>query len=195
MSKGNSRTGLFFGSFNPIHMGHMLIANWMVEFTDIRQVWFVISPQNPFKEKDSLLAAHHRLAMANIAVEDDQRFRASNVEFHLPEPSYTIDTLHFLKEKYPESDFVIVAGRDNLPRFDEWKEYERLLEKSEIYVYPRADVRESRFDSHPHIHITGAPVIEISSSFIREAIHEQKDVRHFLPEKVWKYLREMHFYE
>jgi nicotinate-nucleotide adenylyltransferase len=195
MDDKKSLTGLFFGSFNPIHTGHLMIANYMAEFTGIREVWFVISPHNPLKEKSTLLAGHHRLAMANIAVEDDPRFRATNVEFHLPEPSYTIDTLRFLREKYPEKKFVIVAGQDNLPRLDEWKEYETLLEENEFYIYPRIDAGKSWFDDHPHIHFTGSPVLEISSSFIRQSIREKKDVRHFLPAKVWQYIREMHFYE
>ena len=195
MKMKKSRTGLFFGSFNPIHTGHLMIANYMVEFTDISQVWFIVSPHNPLKDKTTLLADHHRLAMANIAVEDDQRFRASNIEFHLPEPSYTIDTLTLLQEKYPRTEFVIIAGQDNLPYLHKWKNFEQLLEQYEIYLYPRPQVAESRFDKHPHIHFTESPLIEVSSSFIRKSIKEKKDIRHFLPEKVWKYLKEMHFYE
>jgi nicotinate-nucleotide adenylyltransferase len=190
-----NKIGLFFGSFNPIHIGHMMIANWMVEFAGLHQVWFIISPHNPLKEKTSLLAGNHRLAMATIAVEDDPRFRASNVEFHLPEPSYTIDTLHFLKEKYPDNEFVIIAGQDNLPQFQEWKNYEELLEENEFFIYPRTGVPAGRFDNHPHIHLTEAPMLEISSTFIRQSIREKKDIRHFLPEKVWKYIDEMQFYK
>jgi nicotinate-nucleotide adenylyltransferase len=191
----NHKIGLFFGSFNPIHIGHLMIANWMVEFAGLHQVWFIISPHNPLKEKSTLLAGPHRLAMATIAVEDDQRFRASNVEFHLPEPSYTIDTLQFLKVKYPGNEFVIIAGQDNLPQFQEWKNFEKLLEENEFYIYRRAGIAGSRFDNHPHIHFTEAPMLEISSTFIRKSIGEKKDIRHFLPEKVWKYIVEMHFYE
>ena len=193
---GNSvKTGLFFGSFNPIHQGHMMIANYMAEFTDISQVWFIVSPHNPLKEKSSLLADHHRLAMANIAVEDDPRFRASNIEFHLPQPSYTIDTLTYLTEKYPEKEFVLICGSDNLPSFTKWKNYEMLLNHYHLYIYPRPGTRPSQFDDHPHVHFTEAPRIEISSSFIRNSIGDGKDIRHFLPIKVWEYLREMHFYE
>ena len=195
MKNEKSRIGLFFGSFNPIHIGHLMIADYMVEFTDIKQVWFIVSPHNPLKDKTTLLADHHRLAMANIAVEDDQRFKASNIEFHLPEPSYTFDTLTCLQEKYPTTEFVVIAGQDNLPNLHKWKNYEQLLEQYEIYLYPRPHVRESVFDKHPHIHFTKSPHIEISSSFIRKAIKERKDIRHFLPEKVWSYLKEMHFYE
>jgi nicotinate-nucleotide adenylyltransferase len=195
MKEEKTRIGLFFGSFNPIHIGHLMIANYMVEYTDIRKVWFIISPHNPLKDKSSLLADYHRLAMANIAVEDDPRFLASNVEFHLPEPSYTIDTLTFLQEKHPSSEFVIIAGQDNLPDLDKWKNYEELLDHYNFYLYPRPGVAESGFDNHPHIHFTDSPRIDISSSFIRKAIKEGKDIRHFLPEKVWEYLKEMHFYE
>ena len=190
-----SKTGLFFGSFNPIHHGHLMIANYMVEFTDISQVWFIVSPHNPLKEKTSLLADHHRLAMANIAVEDDPRFRASNIEFHLPQPSYTIDTLTYLAEKYPEKEYLLICGSDNLPSFSKWKNYKELLSRYHLYIYPRQETEPSIFDNHPHIHFTEAPLIGISSSFIRQGIKEGKNMRQFLPEKVWKYMTEMHFYE
>jgi nicotinate-nucleotide adenylyltransferase len=195
MKNKQTKTGLFFGSFNPIHIGHLMIANYMVAFTDISKVWFIVSPHNPLKEKSSLLPDHHRLALATIAVEDDARFKASNIEFHLPEPSYTIDTLTYLREKYPANDFVLIAGQDNLPSLNKWKNYQQLLDQYEIYLYPRRLVEKSAFDDHPHIHFTESPLIEISSTFIRKAIGEKKDVRHFLPQKVWEYIREMHFYE
>ena len=190
-----NKTGLFFGSFNPIHNGHLMIASYMAEYTSMKEVWFIVSPHNPLKEKSTLLADHHRLAMANIAVEDDPRFRASNIEFHLPQPSYTIDTLTYISEKYPEKEFVLIAGNDNLPSFHKWKNYEQLLEQYHLYIYPRPLSGSSPFDNHPRIHFTAAPLIEISSSFIRESIHQGKNMRHFLPEKVWKYIEEMHFYK
>jgi nicotinate-nucleotide adenylyltransferase len=190
-----SKTGLFFGSFNPIHNGHLMIAGYMVEYTDISQVWFVVSPHNPLKEKSTLLPDHHRLAMANIAVEDDPRFRASNIEFHLPNPSYTIDTLTYISEKYPDKEFVLIAGGDILPTLHKWKNYEQLLEFYQLYIYPRPLSGSSPFDNHSHIHFTASPLIEISSSFIRAGIHQGKNMRHFLPEKVWKYIDEMHFYQ
>jgi nicotinate-nucleotide adenylyltransferase len=189
------KTGLFFGSFNPIHQGHLMIANYMVGYTDIKQVWFIVSPHNPLKEKDTLLDAHHRLAMANIAVEDDPRFRASNIEFHLPQPSFTIDTLTYLEEKYPEREFVLIAGSDNLPSFHKWKNYEELLNRYHLYLYPRPGTPSSPFDNHPHVHSTAAPLIEISASFIRHGIKNGKNLRYFLPEKVWNYICEMHFYQ
>jgi nicotinate-nucleotide adenylyltransferase len=190
-----TKTGLFFGSFNPIHNGHLMIASYMVEYTDLKEVWFIVTPHNPLKEKSTLLADHHRLAMANIAVEDDPRFRASNIEFHLPQPSYTIDTLAYLSEKYPDKEFVLITGSDNLPTFHKWKNNEKLLEYYHLYVYPRPLTGSTPFDDHPHIHFTASPMIELSSSFIRESIRQGKNMRHFLPEKVWKYIEEMHFYE
>ncbi|MEI6901066.1 MAG: nicotinate (nicotinamide) nucleotide adenylyltransferase [Bacteroidota bacterium] len=188
------KTGLFFGSFNPIHNGHLMIAGYMAEYTDISQVWFIVSPHNPLKEKSTLLADHHRLAMANIAVEDDPRFRASSIEFHLPQPSYTIDTLTYISEKHPEKEFVLIAGADNLPSFHKWKNHEQILEYYQLYIYPRPLAGSSPFDNHPHIHFTAAPLVEISSSFIRDGIRQGKNMLHFLPEKVWKYIDEMHFY-
>ena len=193
--KTSKKTGLFFGSFNPVHLGHLMIANYMVEYTDLGQVWFIVSPHNPLKEKSTLLADHHRLYMANLAVEDEPRFQASNIEFHLPQPSFTIDTLTCLGEKYPGRQFVLVAGSDTLPTLHKWKNYEELLKQYAFYIYPRSDPEPGPFDDHPHIHFTEAPLIGISSSFLRQAIREGKDVRHFLPGKVWEYIKEMHFYE
>ncbi|MGE5425297.1 MAG: nicotinate (nicotinamide) nucleotide adenylyltransferase [Syntrophothermus sp.] len=191
---GKSKTGLFFGSFNPVHTGHLVIAGYMAEYTDLKDIWFVVSPQNPLKEKASLLEDNHRLYMVNLAVEDDPRLKASSIEFHLPKPSYTIDTLTYLSEKYPEKEFVLIAGQDNLQSFHKWKNYEQLLEQYHIYLYPRPDSPATVFDVHPHIHFTAAPVMDISASFIRKSISEGRNMRYFLPEKVWKYIEEMHFY-
>jgi nicotinate-nucleotide adenylyltransferase len=190
-----TKIGLLFGSFNPIHNGHLMIAGYMAEYTDLSQVWLIVSPHNPLKEKSTLLADNHRLAMANIAVEDDPRFRASNIEFHLPQPSYTIDTLTYISEKHPDKEFVLIAGSDNLPTFHKWKNYEQLLEFYQLYIYPRPAAGQTQFDNHPNIRFTAAPMIDISSSFIREGIKQGKNMRHFLPEKVWKYAEEMHFYK
>lgn len=195
MSIKHKKAGLFFGSFNPIHIGHMIIANYMVEFTDLDEIWFVISPHNPLKEKKTLLADHHRLAMANIAVEDDARFRTSNIEFKMPQPSYTIDTLVRLEEKYPETEFILVAGSDIFPSFHKWKNYKELLSNYQIYVYERPDYDIGEYKNHSGIRYFNAPRMEISSSFIRAAIKSGHDIRYFLPEKVYFYLREMHFYE
>jgi len=189
------KIGLFFGSFNPIHIGHMVIANWFAEYTDLDEIWFVVSPQNPFKEKKSLLDDHHRLALVREAIEDDRRFGVSDIEFKMPQPSYTIDTLTYLEEKYPGKKLVLIAGSDQLPSFDKWKNPDRILELYEMYIYARPGTRESKYDQHPSVKIFQTPLMEISSTFIRKSIKEGKDMRYMLPPKVWKYIREMHFYE
>ena len=189
------KIGLFFGSFNPIHIGHLIIANYFVEYTDLDKVWFVVSPQNPFKEKKSLLADHHRLNLARITVEDDLRFWVSDMEFHMSKPSYTIDTLAYLEEKYPDNQFILIAGSDQLPNFHKWKNSEVILELYEMYVYARPGYSNSEFDNHPKVKIFNTPQMEISSTFIRKSIKEGKDMRYMLPLKVWEYIREMHFYE
>lgn len=189
------RVGLFFGSFNPIHVGHMVLANYMVSFTDLEEVWFVVSPQNPLKDKKGLLDQNNRLHLVNLAIEDHPKIKSSNIEFGLPQPSYTINTLTYLKEKYPNHDFCLIMGSDNLTTFNKWKNYEEILKRYSIYVYPRPNYNGSEFDSHPMVKITEAPLIEISSTFIREAIKNKKDVRYFLAPKVWEYIDEMHFYK
>ncbi len=189
------KTGLFFGSFNPIHTGHMILAEYMVEYAGLKEVWFVVSPQNPLKEKKGLLADHHRLAMVNIAIEDDARFRSSNIEFKMPQPSYTIDTLAYLSEKYPDHRFVLIGGTDILPSFHKWKNYRQLLEQYELYIYNRPHYDPGEYRQHPGIRFFDAPLLEISASFIRDSIKKGREVRYMLPQKVHEYIREMHFYE
>jgi nicotinate-nucleotide adenylyltransferase len=189
------KTGLFFGSFNPIHIGHLALANYMVSFTDLDEVWFVISPHNPLKDKQSLLAQNHRLYMVKLAVENHPKFKASDIEFKLSQPSYTINTLTHLKEKYPRKKFSLIMGMDNLQNFHKWKNYEQILDKHSIYVYPRQYSHAGSFINHLNIKITEAPVMEISSSFIRKAILDKKDVSCFMPEKVATYVSEMNFYK
>jgi nicotinate-nucleotide adenylyltransferase len=189
------KVGLFFGSFNPIHNGHLIIAGYMLNFTDLDDVWMVISPHNPLKDKKSLLADNHRYAMVQIAIEDNPRLRASNIEFKLDQPSYTIDTLVRLEEKYPDHQFVLIAGTDIFPTFHKWKNYETLLENYKFYIYRRPGYEAGDYARHPHVHILEVPMMEISSSFIREAIAEGRDIRYFVPEKVYRYIIEMHFYE
>jgi nicotinate-nucleotide adenylyltransferase len=189
------KVGLYFGSFNPVHIGHLAIANYIREFNDLNQIWFVVSPQNPFKDKKSLLADFHRLQMINIAIGDSPYYKASNIEFNLPKPTRTIDTLAYLFDKYPTHHFTLIMGSDNLVSFDKWKNYEEILKNYKIYVYPRPGVPETKFDNHPSITKINAPLIEISSSFIRESIKNRKELEFFLPAKVWEYIREMHFYE
>ena len=189
------KTGLFFGSFNPIHTGHLAIASYMVEFTDLSELWFVVSPHNPLKEKSSLLPDHHRLALVNEAIGSDSRFRVSNIEFKLSQPSYTIQTLAHLEEKFPGRNFVLVGGTDMLPSFHKWKNWETILEYYKLYLYPRHDSDQHELTAHPSITLVNAPRMEISSSFIRESIRQGKNMSYFLPDKVLSYISEMHFYE
>lgn len=191
----NKKTGLFFGSFNPIHLGHMIVAAYMREFTDLEQVWFVISPQNPLKDKNSLLADHHRLMLVKTAIEDDPDFRVSDIEFKMPRPSYTIDTMTWLSEKYTDREFVLIAGTDILGSFHKWKNYDVLLEYYRLYIYNRPGFDPGKYRNHPSITLIDAPQIEISSSFIRKAIAAGKNVRYMTPPGVWEYIMEMHFYE
>jgi nicotinate-nucleotide adenylyltransferase len=189
------KTGLFFGSFNPLHVGHLVIANYMLEFTDLERLWFVVSPQNPMKEKSSLLDQRHRFAIIQRAIEDDPRLKVSDIEFRLPLPSYTINTLVHLQEKYPGHRFVLLTGSDNLETFHKWKNYEHILENYEIYVYPRPGHEGGDLRNHARVKWVPAPHIEISASFLRKALREKRDMRYFIPERAYNYIREMHFYE
>lgn len=189
------KTGLYFGSFNPIHIGHLAIANFMIEFTDLDQLWFVVSPQNPLKEKRSLLKDYHRLEMVRLAVDDDDRFRASDIEFKLPTPSYTIDTLAYLEEKHPGREFQLVMGADGLRTFHKWKHADLIVKNYHRLIYPRPGEILKEGSDMSNATVVNAPLMEISSSFIRKAIREGKDVRHLVPAKAYQYMREMHFYE
>ena len=187
------KIGLFFGSFNPIHIGHKVISSYLVDFTDLDKVMFVVSPQNPLKQKISLLDQYHRLQIIRAEIEDNSKLEVSDIEFTMPKPSYTIDTLVRLKEKYPENDYSIIMGSDNLQNFHKWKNYEQILEDYSVYVYPRPGYEIS--GSHKNIHvIEGVPQMEISSSFIRKSIKEGKDISYLMPEKAWIYTDEMNFY-
>lgn len=187
--------GLFFGSFNPIHSGHLILANYVVEFTPMNELWFVVSPQNPFKKNHSLLPEIHRLAMVDRSIENDGRFKASNIEFALPKPSYTSDTLIYLLEKYPNYRFSLIMGEDNLTHLHKWKNADFLVDNYDIYVYPRPHAKKGNYENESRIHKLKAPLIEISASFIRNAIKEQKDVSWFLPQGAWNYIDEMGFYK
>ena len=195
------KIGLYFGSFNPIHIGHMAIAGYMTEFAGLDQVWFVVSPQNPLKKKETLLADHHRLYMVQLAIGDNDRIKASDIEFKLPIPSYTIDTLTYLKEKYANYKFCLVMGSDNLYTLHKWKNASELVSKYPIYVYPRPETDKpvsSLLDQilvSADIHHVSAPLMAISGTFIRASIKAGKDMSYFLPPPVWKYIVEMHFYE
>jgi nicotinate-nucleotide adenylyltransferase len=189
------KTGLFFGSFNPIHIGHMALANYMLEYTDLESIWFVVSPQNPFKQKSTLLDEHQRLHLVNLAIGDNNRLKTTNIEFGLPIPSYTVNTLAHLREKYPKHDFALIIGADNLDNFPKWKNYEVILKYHQLYVYPRPGFDGGILKTHPQVKFTEAPLIELSSTTIRNAIKDKKDVRYFVPAEVWNYIKEMHFYE
>jgi len=191
------KIGLFFGSFNPIHVGHLIIANHMVEYSDLDEVWMVVTPHNPFKKKNSLLDDHHRLQLVMRATEDYPKLKPSNIEFGLPQPNYTINTLIHLEEKYPEHDFNLIMGLDNLKSFKKWKNYERIIDEHELYVYPRISkvISDSDLIKHKNIHIIKAPIVEISSTFIRKAIKEKKNIRALMPDSAWVYLDEMNFYK
>jgi nicotinate-nucleotide adenylyltransferase len=200
--------GLYFGTFNPIHVGHLVIANYMADFTDLDQIWLVVTPQNPLKVKSSLLPDYHRLALVKIAVEDNPKLRATDIEFNLPQPNYTSTTLAFLKEKYPNDNFSLIMGEDNLRTFHKWFNHEHLMENYRFYVYPRVLTSqeeeevvaigrktENLFHLNENIIICeDAPVMKVSSSFIRNAIKNGKDVRYLLTDPVHKYIDEMNFY-
>ena len=188
------QTGLFFGSFNPVHNGHMMLANYFLAVQGLKEVWFVVSPQNPLKQKSTLLDERQRLQMVNLAIGDYPKMKASNIEFGLPQPSYTVNTLAHLQEKYPKKEFALIMGSDNLQSLHRWKNYEEILNRHIIYVYPRPGFSGGEFAKHQHVLMTEAPIIEISSTQIREWIKNKKDVRFFMPNASWEYLKEMHFY-
>ncbi|MFQ3336776.1 MAG: nicotinate-nucleotide adenylyltransferase [Flavobacteriales bacterium] len=194
------KIGLFFGSFNPIHVGHLVIANHIAQSDLLDEVWFVVSPQNPFKEKKSLLEDYHRLALVNEAIEDNQKLKSCDIEFSMPKPSYTSDTLAYLMDKYPKYEFSLIMGEDNIKSFHKWKNYEVILKNHSIIVYPRMGVNDksvvkSEIITHKNISVLeNIPVMKISASYIRERIKEGKSVAYLLTEKVEKYVDEMGFY-
>lgn len=192
------KIGLFFGSFNPIHIGHLILANYILENSDMDELWFVVSPQNPFKDKKSLLTDHNRLDMVQLAVKNYPKMRASNIEFSLPKPSYTIDTLTYLKEKYPNYSFALIMGEDNLDSLSKWKNSEKLMSDYQIIVYPRTfegEKKDSEYLQHENISMVNAPIIELSATEIRNMIKEGKNVRPMLPPEVFEYLDGSSFYK
>ncbi|MBS1554439.1 MAG: nicotinate-nucleotide adenylyltransferase [Bacteroidetes bacterium] len=190
----NQKIGLFFGSFNPIHIGHLIIANAMAENTDLKKVWLVVSPQNPLKPSKGLLHEFDRYDMAKAAIADHYKIEVSDVEFHLPKPSYTIHTLAHLHEKHPEKDFKVIVGEDNLASFAKWKNYEQILEHYGLYVYPRPHVTNSDFKRHPNVKLVEAPLLDISATYIRECIKNNKSIRYLVPESVETMIRLKGFY-
>lgn len=190
------KIGLFFGSFNPIHIGHIILANHIAENTDINEVWFVVTPLNPFKEKKNLLDNYSRLEMVEIALKKYDKLNASDIEFHLPQPNYTINTLIHLEEKHKNIQFYLIMGEDNLKSFHKWKNYEVLLERYPILVYPRLSEGEvpDEFKQHKQIIYTQAPIIEISATFIREQLKAGKNISPLLDPDVWKHIDQKGFY-
>ncbi len=188
-------TGLLFGSFNPVHTGHLIIAQHFVQHTAIRDVWFVLSPQNPFKTGEKMLSEEDRLNLLRLAVEDNPSFRACDIELSMNKPSFTINTLKKLKTLYPERDFILLIGSDNLDAFDQWKNYREVLSLLTIYVYPRSDKPASPFLDLPNVKLIEAPRIEISSSGIRKDLAEGKDNRYLLPDKVLEHIKEKKYYQ
>ena len=190
------KIGLYFGTFNPIHVGHLIIANHMSENSDLDEVWMVVTPQNPFKKKSSLLDNYHRLQLVDLATENYPKIKASKIEFDLPQPNYTVHTLAHISDKFPEHNFSLIMGEDNLKSFHKWKNYETILEHHHIYVYPRISEgkTETQFDNHLKIHKIDSPIIQISSTQIRKGIQEEKNIQPMLSNSVWNYIDEMNFY-
>ncbi|MFT4537050.1 MAG: nicotinate-nucleotide adenylyltransferase [Saprospiraceae bacterium] len=191
----NRKVGLFFGSFNPIHVGHLIIANHIVEHTDLREVWFVITPHNPFKKKSSLLDERQRLYMVNLAVEDNYNLRASSVEFDLPIPSYTVDTLAYLDEKYPDNEFRLIMGSDNLMSLSKWKNYEQIVKRNKIIVYPRPGYEAPELAAKLDVELLNVPQMILSASHIRKTIKDAKSIKYLVTEPVRKYIEEMNLYK
>lgn len=201
------KIGLYFGTFNPIHIGHLIIANHVAEYSDVKQVWMVVTPHNPLKKKDTLLNDSIRLELVHLATEDYPKIKPSDIEFKLPQPNYTVNTLAYLQEKYPKNEFSLIMGEDNLKSFHKWKNYEVILQNHNIYVYPRLDAKDHTtkiipsksnyltFKNHPKVHYINAPILEISATFIRESIKNKKNVQPLLPNKVWEYIDHNNLYK
>ena len=190
------KIGLYFGTFNPIHVGHLMIANYMVENSDLDEIWMVVTPHNPFKKKSSLLDNNHRLELVYKATEEYPKIKPSNIEFKLPQPNYTVYTLAHVSELYKDKEFCLIMGEDNLKSFHKWKNFETILEHHEIYVYPRISEGKTatKFDAHPKIHKIAAPIVQVSSTMIRNGIKDGKNIKPMLTKEVWNYIDEMNFY-
>jgi nicotinate-nucleotide adenylyltransferase len=193
--------GLFFGSFNPIHIGHMIIANVMAENTDLKKVWFVVSPQNPFKPAKGLLHEFDRYDMVKAAIADNYKLEVTDIEFNLPRPSYTIDTLTHLKERHPDKSFKVIIGEDNLENFTKWKNFQQIVDHYGLYVYPRPDLKDGSLDvtnpelsRHPNVKLVDAPLLDISATYIRNCIRDNKSIRYLVPEAVEQMIQSKQFY-
>jgi nicotinate-nucleotide adenylyltransferase len=188
------KIGLFFGSFNPIHVGHLIIANTMAQNTDLNQVWFVVSPQNPFKKTASLLHEFDRLDMVQMAIADNPKLKVSDIEFNLPKPSYTIDSLTYMQEKFPNHQFSLIIGGDNLEQLVRWKNYQQILDYYGLYVYPRPQSAKSELEKHPNVRLVEAPLMDISATFIRECIKNHKSIKYLVSEAVEAYILRKKFF-
>lgn len=201
------KIGLYFGTFNPIHIGHLIIANHMAEHSDLEQIWMVVTPHNPLKQKNTLLDDYQRLHLVFLATEDYPKIKPSDIEFKLSQPNYTVNTLAHLKDKFPQHEFSLIMGEDNLKSLHKWKNYEFILDNHDIYIYPRLEAKSRTGETiseeaenldlknHPRIHKIDAPIFEISSTFIRENIKNKKNIKPLLPEKVWEYVDHNNFYK
>jgi nicotinate-nucleotide adenylyltransferase len=190
------KTGLFFGSFNPIHIGHLIIGSHMVNFTDLKQVWFVVSPQNPLKNKSDLLNDFKRLEMVRLAIGEDTQLMASDIEFELDKPSFTINTLLRLEEKYPDREWVLIMGSDTVNTLPKWKNYEQLVNNYEIYIYPRPEypINKEIINSKMKL-VNDVPLMQISASYIRKALKEKKNVKYLLPQNVYAHIDKWGYYQ
>ena len=182
------KVGLFFGSFNPIHVGHLIIANYMATQTDLNEVWIVVTPQNPLKQRSTLANDYDRLHLVRIAIEGNPKLRASKIEFELPKPSYTIDTLTYLDEKHPDKDFVLIMGSDNIGSLHKWKNYDKILSDYSIYVYRRPAYDEGELANHPSVKIFEAPLMNISASYVRACIKDGSSIQYLVSPEVYEYL-------
>lgn len=191
------KVGLYFGTFNPIHVGHLIIANHMVENTDLDQIWMVVTPHNPLKKKTGLLADYHRLHMVHLATQEYEKIIPSDIEFKLPQPNYTVHTLAHLKEKYPNHEFALIMGEDNLKSLHKWKNYEVILNHYQLFVYPRISDNDTpaALKNHPNITKVSAPIIELSSTYIRDSIKNGKNIKPMIDQNVWQYIDHNLFYK
>jgi nicotinate-nucleotide adenylyltransferase len=189
------RVGLYFGSFNPVHVGHLIIANFVVQNTDLEQVWFVISPQNPLKKSSSLLNEYHRLYLVQVSIEDEPALRASDIEFRLPKPSYTIDTLTYLAEKFPGHQFSVIMGSDSYQNLEAWKNYQQLLAEYPLIIYERPGSKVQKKHNVESTTFLKAPLLEISSTHIRETIKQGKSIRYLVTDKVKSEIEQNGYYK
>lgn len=188
------KIGLLFGSFNPVHVGHLIIANYMANYTTLDKVWLVVSPQNPLKKYGDLINTYDRLEMCKLATDNSKNIQVSDVELKLPQPSYTIDTLIHLKEKYPQHEFALIMGSDNLVSLPKWKNYKLILRDYQIFVYPRPGYENTDLATHPSVTITMTPLMELSATFIRQSLKEKKNVQYFVPDVVLDFIESKNLY-